>query len=103
MTQTPASTALQSRVGSVVKFAAHPYHYGTCRIDAIEPVPADHPWAGQYIVDVTTVEATVTSRLLGHSRRDPFNGRNLRLYYYREADIVAACESGATLNYAYPV
>ncbi len=93
-------TDLQQHVGVVVKFACHPYHYGTGKIVEIVPRPGH---SNEFKVKVVAIEATETSRLFGHTSKTSVAGREFELHYQTVRSIERAVNGEDSLSYTYPV
>lgn len=101
----PVKERLGDLIGKVINFECQPYQQGTAKITDIKVEERDVPggYKGYLILEVETIEATETSRLGWNFLSKPFNGKKLRMYYYREERIRDAVESGRNLIYVYPV
>lgn len=95
----------QDLIGKTISFDAQPYHLGTARITDIQVEERDVPggYKGYLIVTVETIDATERNRLFGAVSHQPYNGRKIRMYYYREDWLRQVVNEGKTLIYVYPV
>lgn len=87
--------SIQDLVGSLVVFSADPFYSGTATIQSFEE--DFNKWIGEsgasvYLLEIRTVDCSVTSRLGAHSRTDVQEPTDLRIYWFTREQIERAIQ-----------
>lgn len=86
-------------VGSIICFAAEPYHFGKMQVDAVEVI--DSQYIGErFKITGTVIEGDEVSRLFGSVGRQSIAGRELELWCRAQDGEV---EGLPFWRYVYPV